>query len=112
MILRFSDSQWRVPFRGSSSRSCLQHKPWCFPTWRIAAGHPARLLGAFIFGHFGDRSGRKFAFLINIVVVGASTCLTGLLPGYATIGIAAPILLVLLRITQGIEWAVNLAGLR
>ena len=67
-----------------------------------ATGHPARLLGAFIFGHFGDRSGRKFAFLINIVVVGASTCLTGLLPGYATIGIAAPILLVLLRIVQGI----------
>lgn len=67
-----------------------------------AAGHPARLLGAFIFGHFGDRSGRKFAFLTNIVVVGASTCLTGLLPGYATIGIAAPILLVLLRVIQGI----------
>jgi MFS transporter, MHS family, shikimate and dehydroshikimate transport protein len=67
-----------------------------------AAGHPARLLGGFIFGHFGDRSGRKFAFLINIVVVGASTCLTGLLPSYATIGIAAPMLLVLLRIIQGI----------
>jgi len=67
-----------------------------------AAGHPARLLGAFLFGHFGDRSGRKFAFLINIVVVGASTCLTGLLPGYAAIGIAAPILLVVLRIIQGI----------
>jgi MFS transporter, MHS family, shikimate and dehydroshikimate transport protein len=67
-----------------------------------AAGHPARLLGAFLFGHFGDRSGRKFAFLINIVVVGASTCLTGLLPGYATLGVAAPILLVLLRILQGI----------
>jgi len=77
-----------------------------------AAGHPARLLGAFIFGHFGDRSGRKFAFLINIVVVGASTCLTGLLPGFATIGIAAPILLVLLRIIQGIGGGVNLAGLR
>lgn len=67
-----------------------------------AAGHPARVLGAFIFGHFGDRSGRKFAFLINIVIVGASTCLTGLLPGYRTIGIAAPILLVILRIIQGI----------
>jgi MFS transporter, MHS family, shikimate and dehydroshikimate transport protein len=67
-----------------------------------AAGHPARLLGAFVFGHFGDRAGRKFAFLINIAVVGASTCLTGLLPGYATLGIAAPILLVILRITQGI----------
>jgi MFS transporter, MHS family, shikimate and dehydroshikimate transport protein len=67
-----------------------------------AAGHPARVLGAFIFGHFGDRAGRKFAFLINIIVVGASTCLTGLLPGYAKIGIAAPILLVTLRIIQGI----------
>lgn len=66
------------------------------------AGYPARLLGAFIFGHFGDRAGRKFAFLINIVVVGGSTCLTGLLPGYATLGVAAPILLVLLRIIQGI----------
>jgi MFS transporter, MHS family, shikimate and dehydroshikimate transport protein len=67
-----------------------------------AAGHPARLLGAFLFGHFGDRAGRKFAFLINIIVVGASTFLTGLLPGYATIGMAAPILLVILRIIQGI----------
>lgn len=66
------------------------------------AGYPARLLGAFIFGHFGDRSGRKFAFLINIVIVGASTCLTGLLPGYSKLGIAAPILLVSLRIVQGI----------
>ncbi len=66
------------------------------------AGYPARLLGAFIFGHFGDRTGRKFAFLINIVVVGASTCLTGLLPGYGRLGIAAPILLVFLRVVQGI----------
>lgn len=66
------------------------------------AGYPARLLGAFIFGHFGDRTGRKFAFLINIVIVGTSTCLTGLLPGYAKLGIAAPILLVSLRIIQGI----------
>jgi MFS transporter, MHS family, shikimate and dehydroshikimate transport protein len=66
------------------------------------AGYPARLLGAFVFGHFGDRTGRKFAFLINIVIVGASTCLTGLLPGYTKLGIAAPILLVSLRIIQGI----------
>ncbi len=66
------------------------------------AGYPARLLGAFIFGHFGDRTGRKFAFLINIVIVGASTCLTGLLPGYAKLGMAAPILLLSLRVVQGI----------
>lgn len=68
----------------------------------FGAGFPARLLGAFIFGHFGDRCGRKFAFLINIGIVGLTTCLTGLLPGYATLGIAAPILLVMLRIVQGI----------
>ncbi len=66
------------------------------------AGYPARLLGAFIFGHFGDRTGRKFAFLINILVVGTTTCVTGLLPGYAKLGLAAPVLLVCLRVIQGI----------
>ena len=68
----------------------------------LGAGYPARLLGAFIFGHFGDRVGRKTAFLVNILIVGGSTCLTGLLPGYAKLGIVAPLLLVLLRIIQGI----------
>ena len=68
----------------------------------FGAGFPARLLGAFVFGHFGDRAGRKFAFIVNITLVGLTTCLTGLLPGYATLGIAAPILLVALRILQGI----------
>jgi MHS family shikimate/dehydroshikimate transporter-like MFS transporter len=66
------------------------------------AGHPARLLGAFLFGHFGDRAGRKFAFLLNILIVGGSTCATALLPGYATLGVAAPVLLVLLRVVQGV----------
>lgn len=68
----------------------------------FGAGFPARLLGAFIFGQLGDRVGRKYSFLFNIVVVGAATFLTGLLPGYAKAGIIAPILLVLLRIVQGI----------
>jgi MFS family permease len=68
----------------------------------FGAGFPARLVGAFVFGHFGDRAGRKFAFLINIGLVGLTTCLTGLLPGYATLGIAAPVLLIVLRILQGI----------
>jgi MFS family permease len=68
----------------------------------FGAGFPARLLGAFIFGHFGDRTGRKYSFMLNILIVGVMTCATGLLPGYATIGIAAPILLVLLRVIQGI----------
>jgi MHS family shikimate/dehydroshikimate transporter-like MFS transporter len=68
----------------------------------FGAGFPARLLGAFIFGHLGDRSGRKYSFLVNIVIVGSATCCMGLLPGYATLGITAPILLVLLRVVQGI----------
>src|SRR5436309_2252096 len=68
----------------------------------FGAGFPARLLGAFIFGHFGDRAGRKVAFLLNITIVGVTTCLTGLLPGYTTLGVAAPILLVALRIVQGV----------
>jgi MFS transporter, MHS family, shikimate and dehydroshikimate transport protein len=73
-----------------------------FSLLAFGAGFPARLLGAFLFGHFGDRVGRKFSFLATIIIVGASTCLTGLLPGYAKLGIAAPILLVLLRIAQGV----------
>ncbi len=68
----------------------------------FGAGFPARLVGAFVFGHFGDRAGRKVAFVTNILIVGVTTCLTGLLPGYAQLGLAAPILLVLLRIVQGL----------
>jgi MHS family shikimate/dehydroshikimate transporter-like MFS transporter len=68
----------------------------------FGAGFPARLLGAFIFGHYGDKIGRKWSFLINILIVGVTTCATGLLPGYETLGLAAPILLVTLRIIQGV----------
>jgi MHS family shikimate/dehydroshikimate transporter-like MFS transporter len=73
-----------------------------FSFMAFGAGFPARLLGAFLFGHFGDRTGRKFSFMVNIIIVGATTCLTGLLPGYAKLGLAAPVLLVVLRIVQGI----------
>lgn len=68
----------------------------------FGAGFPSRLVGAFVFGHFGDRTGRKFSFLLSICIVGATTCLTGLLPGYARLGIAAPVLLVVLRMVQGL----------
>jgi MFS family permease len=77
-------------------------KAMVFSYLAFGAGFPARLFGAFVFGHFGDRTGRKFSFLLNITIVGVATCLTGLLPGYARWGIAAPISLVLLRIVQGI----------
>jgi MHS family shikimate/dehydroshikimate transporter-like MFS transporter len=74
------------------------------------AGYPSRLLGAFIFGHYGDRVGRKCAFLINLIVVGLSTCLTGMLPGYAKLGVAAPVLLVVLRVIQGIALGGEFGG--
>src|SRR6476661_4098468 len=71
-------------------------------------GFAARPVGAAIFGHYGDRIGRKAALIMTLSLMGAATVLMGLLPGYATIGVWAPILLTLLRIVQGIgvggEW--------
>ncbi len=71
-------------------------------------GFLARPLGAAIFGHFGDRVGRKAMLAMTIVIMGLGTFLVGLLPSYSQIGILAPVLLVLLRLLQGIglggEW--------
>src|SRR5882757_9594678 len=73
-----------------------------------AVGFLARPLGAAIFGHYGDRVGRKAMLAITIIVMGVGTFLIGLLPTYQQIGVAAPILLVALRFLQGIglggEW--------
>ncbi len=67
-----------------------------------AAGFLVRPFGALVFGRLGDLVGRKHTFLLTIVVMGASTFAVGLLPTYATIGIAAPVLLVGLRLLQGL----------
>jgi metabolite-proton symporter len=71
-------------------------------------GFAARPIGAAIFGHFGDRVGRKSTLIITLLLMGLGTTLMGALPGYATIGLGAPILLVVLRIVQGLgvggEW--------
>ena len=75
----------------------------------FATGFLARPIGAIIFGHYGDRIGRKNALVVTLYMMGISSALMGLIPSYDSIGILAPILLVLLRLIQGIgiggEWA-------
>ena len=68
----------------------------------FAAGFLARPLGGVLFGHLGDRVGRKTSLVATLVIIGAGTFLIGLLPTYAQIGSAAPMLLVVLRVAQGI----------
>jgi len=68
----------------------------------FAVGFAVRPLGALVFGRIGDMIGRKFAFLLTLLIMGGSTAAIGFLPTYASIGIAAPIILVLLRLLQGL----------
>lgn len=68
----------------------------------FGVGFVARPFGGAIFGHFGDRLGRKRVLIAALLLMAVATTLIGLLPGYGTIGVAAPILLILLRILQGI----------
>src|SRR5204863_9340790 len=68
----------------------------------FGAGFGVRPLGALVFGRLGDVIGRKYTFLVTIVTMGLSTALVGLLPTYAAVGIAAPVLLVSLRLIQGL----------
>lgn len=74
----------------------------------FAVGFVTRPLGGVIFGHFGDRIGRKSMLIITLMIMGVATFLIGLVPTYAQIGIGAPLLLLLLRVLQGIglggEW--------
>jgi MFS family permease len=67
-----------------------------------AAGFLIRPFGALIFGRIGDLVGRKYTFLVTIVVMGISTVLVGFMPTYATVGFAAPLILILLRLAQGL----------
>jgi metabolite-proton symporter len=73
-----------------------------------ATGFIARPIGGIVFGHFGDKVGRKTVLVVTLLVMGIATFLIGLLPTYAAIGVAAPVLLVVLRFVQGLglggEW--------
>lgn len=68
----------------------------------FAAGFIVRPFGALVFGRLGDLIGRKYTFLLTLVLMGGSTFLIGLVPGYKSIGIAAPLLVLLLRLIQGL----------
>src|SRR3954463_9442337 len=72
-------------------------------TWALfATGFVVRPFGAIVFGRVGDLIGRKYAFLVTLTIMGLSTFLIGLTPTYATIGLAAPLILLVLRLLQGL----------
>jgi MFS family permease len=73
-----------------------------FALLAFAAGFAVRPFGAVVFGRLGDLVGRKYTFLVTIVLMGLATFLVGVLPTYAQIGIAAPIILIVLRLLQGL----------
>ena len=73
-----------------------------FALMAFAAGFAVRPFGALLFGRLGDMVGRKYTFLITIILMGASTFVVGILPSYASIGVTAPIILITLRLLQGL----------
>jgi MFS family permease len=73
-----------------------------FALLAFAAGFAVRPFGAIVFGRLGDLIGRKYTFLVTIIIMGLSTFLVGVLPGYETLGVAAPTLLIALRLLQGL----------
>lgn len=73
-----------------------------FALLAFAAGFAVRPFGALVFGRLGDMIGRKYTFLVTILIMGASTFIVGILPNYAAIGIIAPVILIVLRLLQGL----------
>ncbi|MGZ5847407.1 MAG: MFS transporter, partial [Ramlibacter sp.] len=73
-----------------------------FSLLAFAAGFIVRPFGALVFGRLGDMIGRKYTFLVTILIMGLSTFIVGLLPGYGSIGVAAPVILIGLRLLQGL----------
>ncbi len=73
-----------------------------FALLAFAAGFAVRPFGALVFGRLGDLVGRKYTFLVTILLMGMSTFIVGVLPSYASIGVAAPVILILLRLLQGL----------
>jgi len=81
-----------------------------FALLAFSAGFVVRPFGAMLFGRIGDKVGRKYTFLVTIIIMGSSTFLVGCLPSYHSIGIAAPITLVILRLLQGLAMGGEYGG--
>ncbi len=81
-----------------------------FALLTFAAGFAVRPLGALFFGRMGDRTGRKRTFVVTITLMGLSTFAIGLLPSYASVGIAAPVALIALRMIQGLAYGGEYGG--
>ncbi len=79
-----------------------------FATFTV--GYFGRPLGGIVFGHFGDRHGRRKTFATTVLLMAISTALIGVLPDYSQIGILAPVLLVMLRVLQGFSLGGELPG--
>src|SRR6185437_6678043 len=76
----------------------------------FGVGYLARPLGGIIFGHLGDKHGRKMSLIMTLTLMGCATVLVGCLPTYSTVGIWAPVLLVILRLAQGLGSGAEYAG--
>lgn len=83
---------------------------YIFTLLSAAIGYVVRPFGGLVFGRLGDLAGRKHTFLLTIVIIGVATVLIGLLPSYASIGIASPLLLMALRVLQGLAFGGEFGG--
>ncbi len=81
-----------------------------FALLTFAAGFVVRPFGALVFGRLGDMVGRKYTFIVTILIMGLSTFIVGVVPNYASIGVAAPLILIFLRLYKAWPWAGNTAA--
>ncbi len=97
-----STARWRRSSAPSSLPPSRKPRVTSFALLAFAAGFIVRPFGALVFGALGDLIGRKYTFLMTFMIMGFSTFLVGMLPGYASWGAAAPIILIILRMAQGL----------
>jgi MFS family permease len=103
-----------VRLAGGHHRQAVLRRPdpntaFIFALLAFAAGFIVRPFGALVFGRLGDMIGRKYTFLVTILIMGLSTFIVGMLPNYASIGVAAPIILIACACCRAWRWAASTA---